>query len=143
MAVPNLAAASVEEEECCRQGDLSCVDIECLVCLPISQALRAAALADAKRAEETKKSSEDSSTVPDQQQLDSTAARQSTISSTQAGTLAAAPAPVLAAAAAGGKSTLTGQQAAGSALARAAELAKAEAAYKAMEAEFKEQLKLV
>lgn len=102
--------------------------------------MRAAVLADSKRQEETKKGPEDSSSVQDQHQqpTDAAVARQSTISSTQAGLMAAALAPVTAAAGAAGRASMS----AGAGGVRAAELAKAEAAYKALEAEFKEQLQL-
>jgi hypothetical protein len=119
------------------------------MCL-LLQSVRAAALANMKQQEEGKKGADDSSSMQDQQQqqpADAAAARQSTISSSQCGTLAAAPAAV----SAGGVGTVgrvsgvglgVGVQQAGGAAARAAELAKAEAAYRALEAEFKEQLHL-
>lgn len=121
----------------------------CAVSL-LLQSVRAAALANMKQQEEGKKGTDDSSSMQDQQQpADAAAARQSTISSSQCGTLAAAPAAVspggvgsVGRASGVGLGVGVGVQQAGGAAARAAELAKAEAAYRALEAEFKEQLHL-
>lgn len=109
-------------------------------CRHITQGLRAAALAEAKRAEEGRRTapSEDSSSVADQGV--SQQQRQSVLSSAGGGTLAAPPAPVTAG---GGKAAGMPDAAKVAGVlsgAEAAEAARAEAAYRQLEADVKEQL---